>query len=95
MNNGIQPDEEQNDQGTAPEVKKRGEYGMYTPAGNEAVKQIVTKVRQSRSRYDMITDADKNAVILLRNLAKNAGFEEAKDDEVKFLVFNKVRSRKI
>lgn len=92
MNNGIQPDEAAN---TTPEVKTRGEFGMYTDNGNKAVSDIVTKVRQARSRYDMITDGDKNAVILLRALAKHTGFEEAADDVVKFIVFNKIRSRKI
>lgn len=95
MTNGIQPDEETTPSEKIEEKKVRGEYGMYTEVGNQAVKDIVTKIRLSRSRYDMITDADKDAIILLRNLAKNKGFEEAKDDQVKFLVFNKVRSRRI
>lgn len=76
------------------EQKVRGRYGMYTAEGNDAVRQIIENVRLKRSRYEMAQDGDKIAVVYLRTLSKQKGFEEAKDDFVKFLVFNETRKRK-
>lgn len=90
---GEQPDKE-TPKVTKENIKVRGKFGMYTEQGNSAVEQIIAQIKLKRSRYELGTDGDKNAVILLRSLAKNPGFEEAKDDEVRFLVFNQIRKRR-
>ena len=86
--NGVQPEAQEN---KVEEAKVRGEYGMYTKEGNNAVSELVKLARSKGNRYQVDNEGQKIARSYLRSLATVSGFEEARDKEVEAIVFSKLR----